>query len=275
MNLFKPTFLSIPLATSLLVISSSSFAAPLPNADDIVKKINARNEGIAVSRDLTMTMTDKRGKTRVRETKGMRKYYGSGSQQEKRSVIFYLKPTNIKDTAFLTYDYPQANKNDDQWLYLPALRKVRRISASDRGDSFLGTDFSYEDIKLETRVSITDYHYKTIGEGNIGGHHCFKIEGTPKNQKIAKELGYSKTESCIDDKIWMSRQTKSWDLTGKPLKTIKNSDIKQVQGIWTQHRIDVSNHKTGHRTTFVFKNVDYKSGVEDSVFTQNSIRRGL
>ena len=78
--------------------------------------------------------------------------------------------------------------------------------------------FSYEDIKLETRVSTTDYHYKTIGEGNIGGHHCFKIEGTPKNQKIAKELGYSKTESCIDDKIWMSRQTKSWDLTGKPLK---------------------------------------------------------
>ncbi len=176
MHLFK----SLAFLTSVSIVSVA-YTAPFPNADKIVKKVNNRNEGVAVSRNVKMILKNRHGKVRVRETRGMRKYYGSGNHQEKRSVIFYLKPTNLKGTAFLTYDYPQANKDDDQWLYMPALRKVRRISASDRGDAFLGTDLSYEEIKLETRLSEADYNYKTIGEDQVDGHHCFRVEGIPKN----------------------------------------------------------------------------------------------
>ena len=132
-------------------------AEALPAGDEIARRINARNEGEVVSRHVTMAMTDRGGTERVRETKGFRKYFG----KEKRVVIFYLSPANIKDTAFLTYDYPEADRDDDQWLYIPAARKVRRISASDRGDYFLGTDFTYEDIRKETKVGIEDYSWKT------------------------------------------------------------------------------------------------------------------
>lgn len=260
-----------PVAIFLFLLSAYVSAAELPSGDEIARRINARDEGEAVSRLLTMELTDADGKTRIRNTKGFRKYYG----KEKRTVIFYLEPRNIKGTAFLTYDYPQAGKDDDQWLYLPALRKVRRISASDRGDYFLGTDFTYEDIKLESRVSLDDYARKTLGESEVDGVHCLVLESLPVSADIAEELGYGRIEQCVDDTIWMVRQSKMWDVQGKPLKTVSFRDIRQVQGIWTQHELEVVNHKTGHRTRFVFSDVDYRDGVDDRMFTQHALKRGL
>ena len=108
-------------STSLLliaIIQTSLGAAELPDGDEIARRINARDEGQAVSRYVTMELTDRSGKQRIRETKGFRKYYGA----EKRTVIFYLAPKNIKGTAFLTYDYAETDKDDDpdrsiRWRY--------------------------------------------------------------------------------------------------------------------------------------------------------------
>ncbi len=259
------------LIFTLAPVANSLFAADWPTGDEIAQRINARDEGQAVSRNLTMEMIDRRGKKRLRETRGFRKYFGD----EKRSVIFYLQPKNVKDTAFLTYDYPQAGVDDDQWLYLPAMRKVRRISASDRGDYFLGTDFTYEDIKLESKVSTADYTRKTIGEDEVDGYHCYVVEALPIDEETAKELGYGRVEQCVDDEIWMVRRSRFWDTRGKLLKTTNTTDVRQVQGIWTQHRIEVENHKTGHHTVFTFSEVDYAAGVRDRVFTQKALQRGL
>lgn len=260
------------LATALLlVICYQAISSELPDGNEIARNINARDEGIAVSRLLTMEMTDRHGLVRVRETRAFRKYFDT----EKRTAIFYLKPKNIKDTAFLTYDYADKEIDDDQWLYLPAMRKVRRISASDRGDYFLGTDFSYEDIKLETRVSMNDYMRKTIGEDEVDGVHCFVVEETAINAEIAEELGHVRRESCVDDTIWIVRRSKYWDLQNQLLKTTYFREISRVQDIWTAHMIEVENHKTGHRTVFTFSDIDYGDAVNDSIFTQNALKRGL
>jgi outer membrane lipoprotein-sorting protein len=241
-----------------------------PEGIDIAKRINARDEGKAVSRKLTMEMVDRRGKKRVRETRGYRKYFGT----EKRTVIFYLQPKNVKGTGFMTYDYPDANRDDDQWLYLPAMRKVRRISASDRGDYFLGTDFSYEDIKKETKVGIEDYHWKTVGEEQIDGHRSYVVEAIPINKATAKELGYGRVRVWVDADIWMVRKSEFWDTRGNHLKTTLTKDIRKLQGIWTAHTIEVKHHKTGHFTRFTFSDIDYARGVKDNMFTQQALRRG-
>jgi outer membrane lipoprotein-sorting protein len=259
------------LLIPVLLIPTISVAFELPDGDEVARRINARDEGVAVARNLTMQMTDRRGKTRTRETRAFRKYYG----EEKKTVIFYLEPSNVRDTAFLTWDYPNADKDDDQWLYLPAMRKVRRISASDRGDYFLGTDLTYEDIKLETRIGLEDYTRKTLGEDEVDGHHCYLLESVPVDEKTAKELGYGRVEQCVDSKIWMVRRAKFWDIKGKQLKTSHFREIRQGQGIWTQHRIEVENHKTGHNTLFIFSDIDYQHGVDDELFTQTALRRGL
>ncbi len=267
-KLTQIVFLLGTLSTGFITMSS---AAELPSASDIVQKVNARDEGIAVARNLTMKMVDRRGKERVRETRAFRKYFDN----EKRTVIFYLTPKNIQDTAFLTYDYADNAVDDDQWLYLPGMRKVRRISAADRGDYFLGTDFSFEDIKLETRVSIDDYTRETIGEDTEDGVHCYLVAEKTIDDETAKELGHSRRENCVDDAIWMVRRSQLWDLQDRPLKTIYFRDISKVQGIWTAHVIEVENHKTGHHTTFTFSDVNYEDGVKDSIFTQEALRRGL
>jgi len=259
------------MLTLLPLVFSKAMSKELPTGDAIARNINTRDEGIAVARNLKMQMTDRHGKVRIRETRSFRKYYG----EEKRTAIFYLKPKNIKDTAFLTYDYAEKQRDDDQWLYLPAMRKVRRISASDRGDYFLGTDLSYEDIKLETRVSLKDYTRKTISESEVDGVHCYVVEETAVDDETAEELGQSKRESCVDDNIWIVHKSQYWDLQNKLLKTTYFRDISKVQGIWTAHKIEVENHKTGHHTRFIFSEVDYNEAVSDKVFTQNALKRGM
>lgn len=241
----------------------------LPAGPAVVAQVNARDEGAQLSRTMTMVLTDRNGKTRVRETLGYRAYL----DDQKRTAIYFESPANLRGTAFLSFDYRAADREDDHWLYLPALRKVRRISAADRGDYFLGTDMTYEDIKLETRVS-EDYDYRTLRADSVDGRACLWLEAVPKTEDLARELGYSRVESCIDSAIWMAREARFWDLAGNPLKTARTTDIRRVQDIWTPHRITVENHKTGHSTEFRFSDIDYQTPVEPYLLQPNSLHRG-
>lgn len=243
----------------------------LPSGDEIAQRINARDDGNSVARSMTMELLDKRGKKRTRKTRSFRKYF----ETEKRIAIFFEKPKNVRDTAFLTFDYLEDSEEDAQWLYLPALRRVRRISGSDRGDYFMGTDFTYDDIRQDTKVSRSDYTRKSLGMGEVDGRPCYIVEGIPANEDIAEQLGYSRTLSCVDAEIWMVLKSEIWDLQGKKLKTIHTRDIRQVQGIWTAHLLEAENHKTGHKTTFIISEVDYLAELGDDLFTRSALKRGL
>jgi outer membrane lipoprotein-sorting protein len=255
----------ITIMTPLFGISQS-----LPSGDEIAQKINARDEGKQMIQDFSMELIDKSGKKQSRDTKIYRKDY----KDQRKSIIIYNNPSNVKGTGFMSYDY-NTIKEDDQWLYLPALRKTRRISASNRGDYFLGTDFTYEDIKLGTKVSITDYKRKTLKEETIDGHKCYLVESIPLNDKIAKELGYSKVHQWVDAQIWLIRKAQYWDVGGNLLKTTLITEVKPVQGIWTIHKLQAENHKTNHKTNIVFKNVNYQVNVSDNIFTEESLERGV
>jgi predicted RND superfamily exporter protein len=274
------SFIIITGLLGSLLISHQSLAAEDSSAIPsdpmtIVNNINQVADGEHVSRNLTMTLIDKRGKTRVRETRTFRKYYES----EKRTILFYKRPSNVKGTAFLTFDYKQADKNDNQWLYLPALRKVRRISASDRGDYFLGTDFTYEDIKLEGKLEIEDYNFEVIKSEVLNlesgsSYQSIKMSGIPKTKEIAKELGYGRTEFWVDKKTWLIIKADYWNQKGKLLKTLVNADIRAIDGILTRHKLTIDNHKTGHKTIFKFSEVDYLSPVKDSLFSKRAMKQG-
>jgi len=245
----------------LLITMVSSLWAM--DALEIVNRINSRDDGQHVKRKLKMELIDKRGKTRVQETISYRKYYG----EDKKTVIFFISPKRLKGTGFLTYD--NAIKDDEQWLYLPSLRKVRRISSANRGDWFLGTDFSYEEIKKETKISKDDFNFKLLDETD----DFYILESIAKNKKIAKELGYSKIISQIDKKIFISRKTQFYDTRGELLKTLKSSDIKKIDTIWTIHHMQMSNHQNKHVSHFYFSDVDYKKDIKDNIFTKASLKR--
>lgn len=264
----------LSLAGLLLAVSAIAFAAQgtgeLPSGDEVARQINARDDGAAVSRKIVMELTEKGGKSRVRVTRSFRRDFGD----ERRLVIFYDEPRNLEGTAFLTYDYPQAGVDDDQWLYLPALRKTRRVSGAERGDYFMGTDFSYDDMKQETRVSLDEYNRKTLGMEEFDGHQVYKVESLPVSETVAEELGYGKVVSWVDPEIWMARKTEFYDTRGKLLKTLYFREIEQVDGIWTPHSLEVENHQSGHRTLFTVSDVDYNSEVSDRLFRREALGRG-
>jgi predicted RND superfamily exporter protein len=273
-NVKVATTASVILAlvlSSYLLITETASAETLPEGRWLAEQINAVPEGVQRSSKLSIKMIDRRGKERQRETLTFRKYYG----QEKRTVLFYRSPKNVKNTGFLTYDYADADKDDDQWLYLPALRKARRISASDRGDYFLGTDFTYEDIKKEGKFELSDYHFKTLEISSLSGKEVLLLEAIPVDKKTAKELGHSKVLAWVDVSNWIVLKSQSWDINQNELKTTVMSDIRQVDGIWTRHSLIVDNLKTGHHTEFSFSQVDYNTEVKDRVFTRQALTRGV
>ena len=265
---FKKAF---QFALFLFLFSKLVYGDVTMDADLIIKRVNNVDDGIQVTRRVTMKMIDRRGKERTRETISFRKYFG----EDRKTVIFYTKPSNVKDTAFLTYDYESIKREDDQWLYLPALRKVRRISSKDRGDYFLGTDFTYDDIKKEGKIAINEYHFSREGEDIIDGESVIKVSAVCKNNKIAEEVGHSKVLMWIDTRINIVRKSLFFDLNGNRLKTILVGDIRKIDGKWTRHLLQAENHKTGHRSIFRFDKVDYKSDIPDRVFLKRNLTKGF
>jgi outer membrane lipoprotein-sorting protein len=265
---------SIALAVLALLLLSISpdhaRAEEALTAEQIVSNVNAVEDGEFVTRKMQMLMTDRRGQQRSRETISYRKYFGP----DKKTVLFFLEPANVKDTAFLIWNYADPAQQDDQWLYLPALRKVRRVSAADRGDYFLGTDFTYEDMKLDGKFEPLDYTFSLMGEESLDGVLTYKIEGKPKDSDTGAELGYSRTVSWIDPGTWLLLKAEFYDLKGQLLKSLLATDIRQVDGFWTKNRLAMQNHQTGHTTEFIFPEVDYVTPVADSLFTQQALARG-
>ena len=246
------------------------FAQDAPTAEEVLQAVNARNDGESLTRTINIVMTDKRGKTREQTAAAYRKYF----EADKKSAIFYLEPANIKDTAFLTFDYAEAGQDDDQWLYIPELRRVRRISSSNRGDYYLGTDFTYEDMKLDTRLSADDYTWSYVGTEQVEGNDCHVIEGIPVSEDIAEELGYGKYKAFVDSEYSFVRKTEVWDVNGNELKTVLSSDWEQIDDIWAAGKSTAENRKTSHKTVFTFTDIDYASEIDDDLFTEQALKRG-
>jgi hypothetical protein len=259
------------VAAALAAAATGAAGDPPLEGSEVARRINARDEGRQVSRTLRWELVDRAGNPRTRETRVFRKTDATG----KRTVLFFLAPQNLRDTAFLTVDHAEPGREDDQWLYLPAARKVRRISATDRGEAFLGSDLSYEDVKLETRVGLEDYRWTTqAGDEVVDGHACWLLEAVPVDAKTARELGYGRVLLRVDPALWMVRRAEYWDPGGRLLKTAALGEIRLVDGIWTVHRVEATNAVTGHRTILTFHDVDYASPVDDDLFTERALLRG-
>ncbi len=275
-NVYRARTLLATVAAALLLGASAgaegedATAPALPSGDEIARRVNARDDGVSMSRVMVMELTDRRGRTRTRTTRSFRRYFG----EEKRAILFFLEPNSVRDTAFLSYDYPEAGREDDQWLYLPALRKSRRIAAADRGQSFVGTDFTYEDLKKETKLGIHDYHWKTLGQEQVEERPCWLLEGVPVDETIAGQLGYGRVLLRVDLAWNLPVFVEYWDLANRLLKTVRLSDVREVQGIWTPHRVEARNQHTGHATVLAFEQVDYSVELDEALFTERALRRG-
>ncbi|MFA4839530.1 MAG: outer membrane lipoprotein-sorting protein [Candidatus Neomarinimicrobiota bacterium] len=176
-------------------------------------------------------------------------------------------PAEQRGTGLLMLTYSDPKKDDDRWLYLPALKKVRRIAGESKNEYFMGTDFTYDD--MGGRGIDQDTH-KLLGEETIDGVKCYKIESIPvdKNDMYSKKIGW-----VIPDK-WVHLKVDFYDRKGQLIKTLKAEDIRNVSGVWMQFNLEMTNFSANHKT--VLKIIEAKNDVliDDQIFTTSVLERG-
>jgi hydrophobe/amphiphile efflux-3 (HAE3) family protein len=246
-------------------------AADPHDANQLMQALAARPEGASADRTVRIKLIDRQGGIREQVARAVRKNVDDG----RRMAIFYLAPATIRGTSFLVFDYSATDVANDQWLYLPALRKVRRIPASDRGDYFLGTDLTFDEIRNDNRVTLDDWKFHAAGTDTVDETRCEVVEGAAASEQIARELGYARARWCVDPGILIARRIEYWDRTGNLLKTLWNREPQQIDGVWSATRIEVRNHKTGHGTVLEFESSRFDGKLPDSLFTQQQMERGL
>ena len=256
------------LLITLALLTSSLFAI---SAQELAQKVHDRDEGDNIKSNMQMILIDKSGKKRLRKLQTFTKDKG----EDTLKMMFFLSPANVKNTAFLTYDYEDSSKDDDQWLYLPELKKVKRIASSDKSSSFMGSDFTYSDM---TSRNVEDYTYKIMKEPTIKGHKTWQMLVTPKTEETIKETGNTKSIVFVRQDNFVVIQALNYVKAGKKLKYMLVKDLEKIDGIWTATEIQMitkKGKKTLHKTILKFSDIKYNQDLEESFFTTRSIQRGL
>ena len=241
--------------------AGSAFAQGL-TGKEIMQKVDKREKAASDSFTMRMTLTNAGGKKRVREVTAYSKDYGS----EKKTVMVFILPADVKGVGYLSFSYDDASKNDDRWLYIPALKKAKRISGSSSQDYFMGTDFTYDDISGH---KIDDYTYTLLAEETIGEKNCWKIESVP-----VKKSMYSKYISWIDKESLVQVKSEFYDEQGTLLKVLTVSGIEKKDGFWTADKMEMNNSQKKHTTLIETLKHEFNKTIPDSYFRVNSLEEG-
>lgn len=240
------------------------------NGRAIAVAMNQRNEGRFKSQRVEMTLRSARGKSRQQ----VAMIFRSTSDDSRKSVLFYQRPAEVRGTGFLTYDYHDPTREDDQWLYLPSLRRTRRVAAADRGDWFMGTDLTYEEIKKDGKFELEDSNWHRQQDSEVDGHSCYLVEASVKSPQLAKELGHYSARIWVDRESLFPRRIEYRDQQGRRLRTVHTSRLERIDGVWTALVIEVTHHAGNTSTLFEMSEVDYQTELGDATFSQSQLRRG-
>lgn len=248
----------------LVTVATSAFAQ---SGREIAQKVKDRPDGDTRQSELTMKLVNKRGSTRERKLVSYSIDVGK-DKKDRKSIMFFAYPGDVKGTGFLTWDYDQQGKDDDKWLYLPAMKKTRRISGSSaRQDYFMGSDFTYDD--MGSRNVDEDVHI-LLGEETIDGHECWKLESTPKDNRniYSKKIAWIRQDCLIPVKV------EYYDKMGKLHRRLEMSDIAQVEGFWIAGKMHMTNVQTKHQTILKIKNPKYNIPMEEAKFNVTTLEKG-
>jgi hypothetical protein len=270
--MFKKLLLTFSLSSSLLYAQT---------ALEIMQKVLDRDDGDNVVSKMQMQLIDKKGHKRVRDMKTFSKDKG----KDELKLIFFLSPSDVKNTAFLTYDYANDEKDDDQWLYLPALNKTKRIPSADKDSSFMGSDFTYSDM---TDPVLSDYTFKILKDGvvkrksangkKVTIEKVWIIQRTPKNQDVIDETGYLKSIAYVRKDNYIITRAKHWL---KKAGRVKYMDLKQtkiINGIEFETILTATTKKgkrTLHKTILINSDIKVNQDLKESMFTVRTIEKGI
>lgn len=221
------------------------------DAEEIMQKSRDNMKVSSFEAISTLTIRDGKGNERVRQNSMASMTFEDGI--EKR-IIKFLSPAEVKGTGILIFDYKE--KSDDMWIYLPALRKTRRIVSGEKSKSFMGSEFSNADM---TAPGINDFIYRLLGEAEINGRVCWKIESKPKSADLEDEYGFVKSVSWISKNDYIVQQTDYYDFGGTRFKTITTRSYKLLDEKNNKYMVTnmiAENHENGRSSEMIMDRVE-------------------
>ena len=246
---------------AIALIALVSLSAAL-SGEEVMQEVYTRDSGNNMSANLVMTLTNSRGSTRERS---IQQYRQNDSDGEKK-IMFFLAPSDVKNTSFLSYSYADG-RSDDQWIYLPALNRVKRVASDKKNDSFMGSDFTYDD--MGTRHPSSDTH-KVIRTETIDGRRCRVVESIPKEAKPT----YAKTLAWVVENEWIGLKKEFYLPNGKVGKKLEIDSYEKTDGVWVITDMTMSNVDKNSSTRIQMLDVTFNNDLKDSVFTERQMKIG-
>ena len=250
---------------ALLFAAAMQLNAQNLTGRDIVQRVKDRPDGNSRYAEMQLTLVKKNGDKRERKMVS----WAMDEREDTKKIMFFTYPDDVKGTGFLTWDYDQSSKEDDKWLYLPAMKKTRRISgASSKTDYFMGTDFTYDDMGGR---SVDEDKHKLLREEVRDGHKCWVVESTPVD---SREI-YSRKVGWIRQDCNVAVYVEFYDKLNKLHRVMTVLDVKKIEGFWTVMKMEMKNVQSGHSTQIVVSGPKYDIKVDKSMFTVAKLEKGL
>lgn len=254
----------ILIVTILTLVWGLGFAqTPEERGVEIIQEVDRRDTGFEDSKaELKMILRNRKGDESIRAMKMKTlEVIGDGD----KSLSIFSSPRDVKGTAFLSFTH--ALDPDDQWLYLPALKRVKRISSSNKSGPFLGSEYAFEDL---TSFEVPKYRYKYLRDEEYQGIPCFVIESYPQYEYS----GYTRLITWTDKERYIPLKTDYYDRKGALLKTLEYKDYQQYLGqYWRADEMLMSNHQTGKSTNLFWQEYQFRTGLSDRDFDRNTLKR--
>ena len=238
-----------------------------PPAEEIMQKNLLATKVLDSTTRSTFRLINAAGQQRIRETDGQTKLIAGTT--DNRRLVNFLSPADVRGTKTLLIEHSAAD--DDIWIYLPAMKKVRRLVASNKKDSFVGTDFSYGDV---IGHKVEDWNHRLLRQEKVDGRDCYVVESTPKRPEVADNTGYSKRVDWIDKESYVALRGEIFDQNGDLLKRTSAQDVERVDAKNDRYqpmKLISENVQTGHKTIIEFTNFKANVGVGDEVFAARSL----
>ncbi len=245
-----------------LLLPAVLSAAESPDGKEIMTLVDERPDGDDRHSIMKMTLINKRGRKRVRELESFSRDYG----RDRKGVMIFRAPADVRGTAFLSWDYDDPGREDDKWLYMPALRKVRRISGASKNEYFMGSDFTYDDMGDR---SVDEDTHTLLGEEVVDDHTCWKVESIP----IDSEDMYTRKIYWVDQQSYLVIRGEYYDKDGL-LKRYRALAVGQQDGIWAVLSSEMDNVSRNHKTLMETSAIRYNTGLKDQLFKVSTIQRG-
>ena len=257
---------------TVLAVAGLALSASALDLDTLLNRNESQPRPPATEGEMKMVITNKSGQARIREIKAYTKTESDGTDKQ---LLIFLSPADVRDTRFLTVDYKTAGKADEQYIYIPALRKVRTIGTSgsdSKTGAFLGSDFSFADIGTLDR---SDFTVKAIGDESLEGRQYVKVEYSSNGPATVKKYGYGRVVRWIDEENATSLKSEYYDVGGRLVKRLVVNGQHLLEGkYWQFESMEMNNLETGGKTAWVFVKTTLLSTVDEGFFTLRFLEKG-